>query len=97
MRKNVSHFLEVTICNHAISLIKDEHVDHWQSLEQVRVHLVIHELPQTAWCGNNDCWLVAQKPLLLLNRHASNECRNFNLIAVRDGYDCFNHVLYLDG
>ena len=33
---------------------------------------------------------------MLLNRHATNECRNFNLIAVRDGYDCFNHVFYLD-
>ena len=45
MGQNVPHLLEVAVCNHAVSFIKNEHVHKRQAFKQISVNLVIHQLP----------------------------------------------------
>ena len=92
-----SHFFEVPICNHPIGLIKDEHINHGERVQQVGVHLVVHQLPKTTWCRHDDCRFVAEEPLLLLNRHATDDRGHFDLLLVLDWNDGLDHVFDLDG
>ena len=95
--QDVSHFFKVAICDHPIGLIKDEYIYHGQCAEQIGVILVVHQLPQTTRCRHDDCRFVAEKSLLLLNRHATDECSHFERLLVLDRNDSFDHVLDLDG
>lgn len=97
MRQNVLHLSEVTIRDHAVSLVENEHINHRQSVMQIVVHMIAHKLPKTTRCSNNDSGVVAEQSLLLLNGHASNEGSDFDLVFILRWDHCLDHVLDLDG
>lgn len=94
--EDVAHLLEVAVGNHAIGLVEDQDIDEGQRVHKVRLMLLVHQLPQTTWCSNDDCWLVAQQPLLLLNRHTADQGCHLDLVLVVHWDHSLQHVLYLD-
>ena len=88
--------LEVAISDHAISLIKDKHVNQGEAVYQVGFHSFIEELPETTRSCDHNGWLVREKPLLLLNRHSSDKAASLDVLLVIWWDDCVYHVFDLE-
>ncbi len=96
MGKNVAHFLKMAICDHSVCFVKYKQVDKGQGVHEIRVVLVIHELPQTAWSRDNDSRFVAKKSLLFLNGHTTDYGCDFDGLLVFYRDDSLDHILDLD-
>ena len=85
----------MAVSDHPISLIQDEGIDHWKSVGEVWFHSVVHQLPKSTWCRYNDCRLIRQKSLLLLDGHSSDKAASFNLFLIVWWDDSLNHIFDL--
>lgn len=92
-----SKLLEMPICYHTISLVQNEGVNHGESVEQIRIHVIVHQFPKTTRCGYDDRGLIRQQPLLLLNRHSTDESARLYLVLVVERNDSLDHVVDLHG
>lgn len=92
MLEDELELLEVSVGDHAIGLVENYHVDHREAVEEVGLHVLVHELPEAAGRGDYYGRLVGEQSLLLLDGHSANECAGLDLVFVVDWNDLLNHV-----
>ena len=87
----------MSVLDHAIGLIQTQHVNHGQFSRQIGVAPFIEQLPETTGCRNNDRGVIGEETLLLLDRHASDQGADLDLVLMVHWYDSLDVLLDLDG